>query len=220
MGLENRLAQSRDGDILEVLCILAMQIASHRWGLRGVPFHEFVRLVVIEILKDLPTPPISWTAQANNFLLPQFAGHAVPYMIPCNNPWPKGLHRIPNCNVADLRRTRNQDRIDLRVANLTGEAKNCKEGINTNTLGEMLKRIPTDSQFHLIFCSKLQKKYFTGKKKWGPFSDRNDLNTTNVVKIIVNNTNKLEHMPFYKQIPLLHNYDRLVVVFEVDTLCK
>lgn len=228
LGYGNPVARSRDGNLLEVLCCLAIQMASHRCGLQGVPFNDFVRLVVAELL--LVGQPLHWKQKGRGVLRlqPLFEDYKVPYMSPCNNPWPEGLGRIAGCNVGNLNRTPDKDRIDFSVGkdmsgnDISGEAKNYEGGVNTDVMRQMLERIPEESKVHLIFCSSLQKSYFKKRGSWERVVQNNAaMKTTNVVKVVIsqNTTNELQYAAICPRMSLLNEYERLVVIFPVDTLC-
>lgn len=74
-------------------------------------------------------------------------------------------------NIANLVRTKNEEKVDFRISTpdtscfLSGECKNYSGKLDLKTIKKILERVPTDTKIHLVFTNKLQNSYFAKSKQ-------------------------------------------------------
>ena len=158
----NDRAPSRDGDALEAMAVLAMEMASHAGGTGGLPEHQFLGFVAVELLPSY-CPHWKWQSDASSpsQLMPEaLSSSTVPYLSSANDSWPAEIHAIPLCCFGNLIRTENSEEIDLAITvqgstncEITGEAKNHESGLTLEYLKTIMSKIPLKSRLHLVFTS-------------------------------------------------------------------
>jgi len=220
--LANSEAPRRDGDTLEVLAGLSMEIASHCNGLGGSRIMEFIKDMATELMPC--ATDFEWAGDTYTFPN-KFADIRVPYLSPLNGPWPRELSLVSGVRVATIEQVKNADRIDLNIkeSGISGEAKNYENRIDVVTIRSILKRVPENGRVHFVFCSSLQKSYFqkTGKKSqsWTDFCDVCPaMKMTNVVKLQVSNKRQLSLVSLSSNIPLRKQITRVVVFIAVEDM--
>jgi hypothetical protein len=89
----------------------------------------------------------------------------VPVLAAPNQKWPEEISAIENGRFGYLKRSRNEERIDIWTDfGITGESKDYKGALSSSVLKSIIDRIPSDSRVHIVFVRLLQKAYFKKKK--------------------------------------------------------
>ncbi|RKP20159.1 hypothetical protein ROZALSC1DRAFT_21642 [Rozella allomycis CSF55] len=113
----------------------------------------------------------------DNINLPEeFANYTIPFLSPPNQVFPTWFDS-DDVNVANLRRTRNNDVIDFAVDKLTnngistlmsgGECKDYKGPLGQEVVESILLRVPKDSKIHLVLTNDMQRSYYKIKSSKG-----------------------------------------------------
>ena len=103
----NDRAPNRDGNALEAMAVLAMEMASHAGGTGGLPVHQFLGFVAVELLPSY-CPHWKWQSDASSpsQLMPEaLSSSTVPYLSSANDSWPAEIHAVPSCRFGNLIRT-------------------------------------------------------------------------------------------------------------------
>jgi hypothetical protein len=166
----NQNQPSNDGSFYESLLSSIICAASHYGGVGGILFPAFFSEMIKEMSHDLSDiDAYSKNKFEDNELLGFLKHFRVPFLSPPNMFWPSWLFQNVNgMNLANLKRSKNQDRIDIATnCGISGECKDRKNALSSSDMYEILKRVPNNSRVHLVFTNTLQKKrkYFSGKKK-------------------------------------------------------
>ncbi|KAI8891504.1 hypothetical protein BC833DRAFT_626806 [Globomyces pollinis-pini] len=159
---------SNDGHKLEARFSTAMVVASRSNGFSGLSLEDYI----IQILSEL-----NLKIATHSILTERWANLLVPLMGPPNaDQWPEDVRKLVPL-LADSERTKNGECIDFKVTwqqadtsfflkkqctvirQITAEMKDHARPIPGKVMKEILKRIPSDSQVHLIACNTLQQKY-------------------------------------------------------------
>jgi hypothetical protein len=219
VSLVNNGARKRDGDILEALSSVAMELASHRNGLAGINIVDFLLTLAEELL---PTHrDLSWDPDPNHqlsyFLSPSCLQLIVPYLSPANDAWPDLLHSIDGCRVASMNRPPDRDELDLEIPGwgITGECKNYQDALPLGKLCTILGKIPEASRVHLVFVSKIQGKYFTEKDSWPTFYASQTLGSICILKAFVHGE-FLRMEPLFDGSTSICRAERVVIVFHME----
>jgi hypothetical protein len=225
VGVQNPAALHRDGNILEALVSVAMEVASHQNGVSGIPITDFLRLLTMELLLEYKDIPWNIGFDPSAYLDSELLSHLVPYLSSANDPWPDSIKGITGSYFATLQRPPDSSRIDLNVieCGITGEAKNYENGVNLKTLRDILKRVPAHSWLHLVFCSSLQKTYFTAQAKqtWSDFQKECDnLSGVCLLKMHISVNKTLSLFPLLSQTDNTLQYSRAIVFFPIEQLLR
>eukprot|EP01033_Poteriospumella_lacustris_P011526 gene11526-8210_t len=193
--VENSRAVSRSSgdDTLELLGLLATIVASRCNGVRGATWWDFVRHLTTHLVCDLSTPLCDmqwrWHSSTLSVSMETLVGRwVVPFLGPLNSSWPAVFQTLPEVRFGEVERAApNKDRLEFKVKgssedslSFTGEFKNYRDGVDQEIMSGILTRVPTDTRFHLVGVSKLQKKYSLSRANLG-----DSYATTNVVKVVV-----------------------------------
>ncbi|KAJ3270987.1 hypothetical protein HDV01_007137 [Terramyces sp. JEL0728] len=163
----NAIVKSNDGQFLEAMLSTIVCLSSHRNGIEGIGFHDFIKDIVFQLQRKCTTID---KIQVKGLDKIQF-DLVVPFLSPPNQKWPSYMHEIDGGNFANLERSLNMDRVDFQVMNtdsrviLAGESKDYGSKINLETMKAILKRIPTNLPLEIVFTRKLQGEYFLRTQK-------------------------------------------------------
>lgn len=163
LELCNSVQKSSDGMFLESLLCTTVCLASHTEGISGVRFGPFMH----NLLFQLQAGKISKSQVSIGNLgdLTGMESYHIPFLSPPNQQWPDYIHRCPDSNFANLKRTKNADKIDILAGSLAGESKDYGNVIDLSTMKKILRRVPDDAKLELVFTRKLQKSYFNHPSK-------------------------------------------------------
>ena len=232
---KNDRSRSRDGTALEAMAVLAMEMASHAGGTGGLPVHQFLGFLAVELLPSY-CPDWKWQSDAcsPSLLMPEVSDSTVPYLSSANDSWPADIHAIPSCCFGNLIRPENSEEIDLAVTvkgsqsyEITGEAKNHENGLSLDLLRKILAKVPQGSRLHLVFTSKVQQSYFNHPSPtWSQYKESHpELQDLALLKLEVE-LNGPDSLSF-RLTPLFEgcnsecsSYHRYLVVYPVDVLCN
>lgn len=189
---ENCQAVKLNGADLEVTAAVALEIASHKGGVGGIGIADFLLQLTTELLPSYQL--LEWSGSTTSFdpgrLL---GGMKVPYLSSESDSWPTTFRGIDGVYCGDLHRTKDQERIDLKVytalspidPEISAECKNYKTKLNKTVICEILTRIPKTSRLHLVICTHLQSNYWKNKRKvWEEWRQKNDLEDTAILKVV------------------------------------
>lgn len=148
-----------DGMFLESLLSTCVCLASHSNGIKGIQLNQFL----VDLIYQLQYEKLSISdISRDGFELLKGFDLTVPYLSPPNQDWPQYINAIPGSNFGLLERTKNKDRVDLKISGgiISGESKDHNKDISSNIMKRILKRIPTNSKLEIVFTRKLQNTFF------------------------------------------------------------
>jgi hypothetical protein len=141
----NRHAKKRDGNVLEVGSAVAIEIASHRGGLGGILFLDFILQLATELCLSFKhlnwmNPPVripcdhlapsqtgkkrKSTSESESQPQPQPESRdipediklkKVPYLSCENDTWPEEFKNIEGVEWGELKRVRDSERVDMKI---------------------------------------------------------------------------------------------------------
>eukprot|EP01033_Poteriospumella_lacustris_P008727 gene8727-6275_t len=173
----------------------AIIVASRYGGVGGSTWLNFVRHLATHLkCDDRPSSwrdlQCDWDASADVASVEKLVGDwVVPFLGPPNSPWPTTLSNMSALCLGNFHRSQNRERLDFVVEgcnngglSFTGEVKNYSQSVDSATMKSILRRVPSDTPFHLVVVSKLQMTY-GGISSWD-HSDFDHLIGANVMKLV------------------------------------
>jgi hypothetical protein len=146
----NAVQRSNDGQYYEALFCGALIIASHFNGFEGINGKLFVKKL-IEELADVNFSFASKPKSVNDIILCFLEKNVlIPFMSPPNQPVPNEVISLENIQFANIMRTKNIDKIDIKVSDskveeqiiLTGESKDYGSVLTLPNVTDIILRIP------------------------------------------------------------------------------
>lgn len=160
---DNAKQASNSGMFYEAWLCGSMIVASHLNGIEGVTADQFFLNLMKEVSRETERLSPNINAKIALFL----KSITVPYMSP-PNAWNKD---VPNClkiSFGDMQRTIDIERVDMKCLStkdgsfiISGESKDYSDSISTETMQEIIIRVPSKTKLHIVLVRKLQQSYFT-----------------------------------------------------------
>jgi hypothetical protein len=236
----NQLASKRSGEALEIGAAVAVEIASHRGGLGGILFQDFILQLATEMFyspRNLQwmNPPVliplidEITRKRNNEgrnLLDAIKDKKIPYLSCAGDSWPNEFKNIVGVEWGELRRLHDQERVDMKIYSrendidppIAVECKNYESNLPLKILKGILQRINAHTWFHIVICTHLQDEYFQSRpsstRSWESYKNRINFQSTAIFKVVIlENTLSLQPL-FLDSVPA--SYNRVVVFFPTE----
>ncbi|KAJ3341809.1 hypothetical protein HDU91_000626, partial [Kappamyces sp. JEL0680] len=144
LEVANAVQKSNDGMFLESLMSSTVCLASHSNGIQGVQLDRFLVDLVYQLQQHESAP--SDVEIGGLEKLGKMRNFVVPFLSPPNQDWPDYVYQLPGSAFGYLERTKNKDRIDLRVAEhaISGESKDTL--VDSQAMKKILTRIPANTK--------------------------------------------------------------------------
>ncbi|ORY45563.1 hypothetical protein BCR33DRAFT_678920 [Rhizoclosmatium globosum] len=156
LNLGNAAQDANDGTELESTLATAVCVASHCGGVNGIPIQSFLKELIYNLQRSLTNSDL--TIDMSCLPVSVLDNFQIPFLSPPGIHWPAW---IPGC-FGNLTRSVNKEKVDLSTScGLSGECKDYGNSLSSNTIIEILRRVPDSSKLHLVLTRKLQKSYFT-----------------------------------------------------------
>lgn len=193
LNIHNVVAPSRCGDALEAMGLHALIVASRYGGVGGSTWWNFVLHLATHLKCDdrssLCDLQCDWDASADIASVHKLVGDwVVPFLGPPNSPWPTTLSNMSALCLGNVHRSQNSERLDFVVEgcsngglSFSGEFTNDSQAVDSETMKSILRRVPSNTPFHLVVVSQLQMTY--GSISWD-HSDFDHLVGANVLKVV------------------------------------
>lgn len=146
----------RNEMVYEATLACVVCAVSHYGGIGGIPFPNFLEEIIREISGDVFfNLDFESCFQGKLSFLKEFR---VPFLSPPNIPWPQWLYGIvEDIHLGNLQKPQG-NQLDLYTdCGITGECKYELPSLITDTMYEILLRIPTDSVAHFVLTDFPQK---------------------------------------------------------------
>jgi hypothetical protein len=169
--LSNARQTSNDGMFLEALLASSVTVSSHINGLRGAPLIDFLAALIYHALPnvklDIQTIRKTLDSNIRAHLPPSLIDLRIPFLGPPDTEWPSFLSTFTGINLGTIHRTGNLSQIDFRIPGhgISGEAKDYKDPVPSETMKEILRKVPADSKLHIVLTNRMQASYFDGNDK-------------------------------------------------------
>jgi hypothetical protein len=240
----NQLAAKRSGEALEISAAVAVEIASHRGGLSGILFQDFILQLATEMF-DTPRsllwmdPPVlippsdkktngKRNNESENLLDATIKAKKIPYLSCAGDRWPDEFKNIVGVEWGELHRLPDQERVDMKIYScesqidppISVECKNYELRLPLNTLKGILKRINAGTWFHIVICTHVQNDYFTGKSSssttstWETYKNKMHLQSTAIFKVVIVESILSLQPLFLHSVPA--SYNRVVIFFPTE----
>jgi hypothetical protein len=167
---DNAAQANNDGMFAEGLLCGSTIAASHANGLEGIMAVDFIQKLFwhcLDVNAEKYDIPHGLDGQPKDLIHAFLAQIKIPFLSPPNVAFPDFL-LLPDFYLGNVRRTRNEDMVDLKCSdantgalNFSGEAKDHKDAIGLDVMKEIIQKIPVGSKFHVVYVNKLQGSYFT-----------------------------------------------------------
>jgi len=178
---DNAVQATSDGMLYEALLCGAIVVASHCGGLCGTTLNNFLLQLFFHCF-NIKIEEINFPNE-----IEVFRKKKIPFMSPPNTLFPNFFNQEIDRDlfIGNLSRTVNNAQIDLLCVSLTGEiiltaeSKDYANSIDSETMQNIIKKIPKESKLHIVFTNVLQQSYFQ-KGSYDIFAD-NHLKGRNII---------------------------------------
>ena len=140
LDLSNEVQEGHNANFLATLLCSTVCLSSHCNGIEGVMLDKFL----LDLIFQLQNAKVNHSDIAITGL-EKLEGHEIkiPFQSPPNMEWPAYLGDIPNSNFGNLKRTFEEDAVEILTDSMiSGESKDCAKGISLLALRKILRRIP------------------------------------------------------------------------------
>jgi hypothetical protein len=240
----NQLALKRSGEALEIGAAVAVEIASHRGGLGGILFQDFILQLATEMFYTPRSllwmdPPVriplhDAKPKRNNEsrnLPDAIKAKRIPYLSCAGDTWPIEFKNIEGVEWGELHRLPDQERVDMKIFSrendvdppIAVECKNYESNLPLETLKGILRRINPQTWFHIVICTHIQNEYFARNPSsssssttstWEDYKTQFHFQSTAIFKVVIENSSLSLQPLFLNSVPA--SYNRAVVFFPTE----